>query len=67
MERARFRKKVLRILTNENRLVFTRQRHFCVSLLRKEKKHYFAKLNEKNIIDNREFWQTAKSCLSEKN
>ena len=28
---------------------------------------YFAKLNEKNIIDNRKFWQTVKPFLSEKN
>ena len=53
--------------TNENKLDFTRQRNFCVSLLRKEKKQYFAKLDEKNITVNRKFWQTAKPFLSDKN
>ena len=37
---------------------FTRQKNFCFSLLRKKRKQYFAKLNEKNITDNRKFWQT---------
>ena len=44
-----------------------RQRNFRVSLYRKEKKQYFAKLNEKNITDNRKFCQTVKPFLSEKN
>ena len=60
MERTRFRNRFLKNTTDENRLVFTRQKYFCVSFLRKEKKHYFAKLNEKNITDNSKFWQTAK-------
>ena len=31
------------------------QRNFCLSLLRTEKKEYFANLNEKDITDNRKF------------
>ena len=34
---------------------------------RKEKKQYFAKLNGKNITDNRKAWQTVKPFLSDKN
>ena len=41
--RTRFRNKLLKNPTDENRLAFTRQRNFCVSLL-KEKKQYFAKI-----------------------
>ena len=37
-----------------------------MSLLRKEKKKYFANLNEKDITDNKKFWQTIKPFLSEK-
>ena len=65
--RTRFRNRFLKNPTDENRLVFTRQRNFCVSLLRKEKEQYFAKLNVKNITDNRKFWQTVKLFLSEEN
>ena len=67
MERTRFKNRFLKNPTDENSLAFMRQRNSCVSLLRKEKKQYFAKLNEKNIPDNRKFWQTAKPFLSEKN
>ena len=41
--RTRFRNKFLKNPTDENRLAFTRQRNFCVSLL-KEKKQYLAKI-----------------------
>ena len=67
MERTRFRDRFLKNPTDENRLASTRQINFCVSLLRKEKKQYFAKLNEKHITDNRKLWQTVKPFLSEKN
>ena len=48
----------------KNKLCFTRQKNFCASLLRKEKKQYFAKLNEKNTTDNRTFWETVKPSLN---
>ena len=67
IKRTRFRNRFLKNSTGENRLAFTRQRNFCVSLLRKEKKQYFAKLNENNTTDNRKFWQNVKLFLSEKN
>ena len=40
------------------KLIDNKQRNFCISLLRKEKREYFAKLNEKDIADNRKFWHT---------
>ena len=50
----------------ENKFSYNKQRNWCVSLLRKEKKKYFANLNEKDITDNKNFWQTIKPFLSEK-
>ena len=38
----------------------------CVSLLRKSKKDYFSKLNEKQITDNKRFWKTVKPFSSNK-
>ena len=38
----------------------------CVSLLRKSKKYYFSKLNEKQITDNKSFWKTVKPFSSNK-
>ena len=66
MERTHLRNKFLKNPTNENRLAYTSKINFCVSLLRNEKK-YFANLNEKNITDNKKFWQAVKPFLSEKN
>ena len=34
--------------------------------MRKENKEHFASLNEKDIINNKKFWQTVKPFLSEK-
>ena len=34
--------------------------------MRKEKKEYFAKLNEKGITDNKKFWHTVKPLISDK-
>ena len=67
MERTRLRNKFSKNPTIENKLADTKQRNFCVSLLRKVKREYFANINEKNIIGNRKFWQTVKPFLSEKN
>ena len=67
MERTRLRNKILKNPTIENKLAYTKQRHFCVSLLRKVKREYFANINEENIIENRKFCQTVKPFLSDKN
>ena len=67
MERTRLRNTFLKNPSVANKLAYTKQRNFCVSLLRKVKKEYFANLNEKNITDNRKFWQTVKPFLSQKN
>ena len=67
MERTHLRNTFLKNPIVANKLAYTKQRNFCVSLLRKVKREYFANLNEKNITDNRKFWQTVKTFLSEKN
>ena len=50
-----------------NKLAYKKQRNFCVLLLRKVKRKYFANRSEKNVTDNRKFWQTVKPFLCEKN
>ena len=66
MQRTRFRNRFLKNPTTENRLIYNRQRNFCFSLLRKEKREYFANLNEKDITDSRTFWHIVKAFLSDK-
>ena len=43
--------------TNQRRLIYTKQRNFCLWLLRKEKKAYLASLNDKDINDKIKFWK----------
>ena len=58
MQRTRFRNEFLKNPNDQNKLFYSKKRNYCVSLLRKEKKEYFARLNEKGITDNRKFWHT---------
>ena len=66
IHRTRLRSKFLKNPTDSNKVLYNRQRNYCVSLLRKEKKEYFANLNEKTITDNRKFWHTVKPFVSDK-
>ena len=49
-----------------NRLLYTKQRNSCVSLLRKTKKRYYDNLNKRCVIDNKLFWKAVKPFLSDK-
>ena len=51
--------------SEENRIRYTKQRNFCVSLLRKTKR-YYENLNEKSVIDNKLFWKSVKPLLPDK-
>ena len=46
--------------SEQNRLYYVKQRNYCVSPLWKTKKDYYANLNVKDIIDNKQFWRTVK-------
>ena len=66
MKRTRFRNQFLKNRTDENKSRYTKQRNYCVSLLRKTKTQYYSNLDEKNVTDNKAFWKTAKPFLSYK-
>ena len=66
MTRTKLRNIFLQNKSEENKIRYTKQRNFCVSLLRKTKKQYYQNLNEKSIVDNKLFWKTVKPFLSEK-
>ena len=66
MKRSRLTNNFLKNRTGENKILYTKQKNYCVSLLKKTKKKYFAKLNEKDILDNKLFWKTIKLSLSDK-
>ena len=66
MARTRLRNKFLYNKGEENGKPYAIQRNFCVSFVRKIKKTYYEKLNEKSVIDIKLFWKTAKPFLSHK-
>ena len=66
MNRTRLRNKFLKNRTDENKRKYSKQRNYCVSLLRKTKRIYYNNLNEKNITDNKKFWKTVSPFLSDK-
>ena len=47
-------------------MLYTQQRNYCVSVLRKTKINYYANLNEKKILDNKQFWKVMKPLLFDK-
>ena len=66
MKRSRLRNRFLKNKSLENRVLYTQQRTYCVSVLRKTKIWYCANLNEKKILDNRQFWKVVKPLFSDK-
>ena len=66
MKRSRLRNKYLNNNNGENRKLYSQQRNYCVSLLRKTKKVYYENLDERKVSDNQFFWKTEKPSLSEK-
>ena len=66
MKRSRLRDIYVKNNTDTNRIACIKQRDYCVSLLPKTKKDYYANLNEEDVADNEQFWRTVKPLLSDK-
>ena len=49
-----------------NFIVLVKQRDYCVSLIRKEKKAYYSNPNKRDVTDNKTFWKKVKPLFSEK-
>ena len=66
MKRIRIRNKFVKNRNDYNKREFSKQRNYCVSLVRKSKKLYYSNLDEKKVTDNKFFWKTIKPFLSDK-
>ena len=66
MKRTRLRNKFLKNKNDYNKREFSKQRNYCVSLVRKSKKLYYSNLDEKNVTDDKTFSKTIKLFLSDK-
>ena len=66
MHRSKLKNNYNKNPTEENKILYKRQRNFSVNLLRKEKKKYYNNLDMKIFQDNKKFWQTIKPLFSDK-
>ena len=66
MKRSCLRNIYLKNRSGYDKREYNKQRNYCVSLLRKTKTNYYVNLNEKDLTDNKQFWQTVKPLLSDK-
>ena len=66
MNRTRLRNKYFKHKTFEKKLAYTKQRNYCLSLIRKAKTEYFGNLDEKTVKDNKLFWKSVCPLFSEK-
>ena len=66
IKRSRLPNRFSKNRSEANRTNYIKQCNYCVSLLRKNKKQYYANLNEKGVADNKQFWKTVKLLLSDK-
>ena len=66
MKRRQLRNQYLKNRSESNRLAFSKQCNYCVKLLRKTKRDYYALLNKKDVADEKNFWKTIKPLLYEK-
>ena len=67
MTRSCLTNKFFKTKTDANRKAYNKQRNYCVSLLRREKKSFFNNLDTKKVVDNKSFWRTVKPFFSDKN
>ena len=66
MTRSRLRNKYLKCPSNDNKVNYKKQRNYCTSLFRKEKKTFYDNIDITLITDNKKFWRTVKPFFSEK-
>ena len=66
MKRSQLRIRYLKHKSEFNKNVYNKQWNYCLSLLRKTQKVYYANLDEQDVIDDKQFWKTVKPMLSDK-
>ena len=66
MHRSKLKNKFNKNPSDENKELYRKQRNYCVSLLKREKKNYYNNLDLKIFEDSRKFWQNVKPLFSDK-
>ena len=65
MTRSRLLNRFRQDRTMSSHVAYKKQRNICVKLLRKTKKYFFDNLDVKFVTDNKKFWKTVKTCLTD--
>ena len=60
MTRSRLRNRYNRNPSEENLLLYKKQRNFCVKLSKTTKKDYYKNIKINKVIDNKNFWSKIK-------
>ena len=66
MHRSKLKNNFNKNPTKANKTLYNKQRNFCVSLLKKEKRKYYNNLDLNIFDDNKKFWQRIKPLFSDK-
>ena len=66
MHRSQLKNKFNKNRTEQNKIAYNRQRNYCVSILKKEKRKYYNRLDLKIFKDSKTFWQRVKPLFSDK-
>ena len=66
IKRSKLRNWFLKEKSEASRKACNIQRNYCVNLLKKTKREYFANIKINNIADNKNFWQTVKPLFFDK-
>ena len=66
MTRSRLCNKYLKEKSADSKIAYAKQRNYCVNLLCRTKKKYFANINISSVTDNKKFWETVKRLFSDK-
>ena len=66
MKRSGLFNNFLKNRTEENKILYNRQRNYCVSLLQKSKRRYYENLNIRNVTNNKLFLKSVKPLPSDK-
>ena len=67
MKRSKLKNDYNRNPTESNKMLYNKQRNFCVNLVQREKKKYYNNFDLNILQDNRKFWQRIKPLFPEKN
>ena len=66
MHRSRLKNNFNKNPSDGNKRLYNKQRNFCVSLLKKEKRKYYNNLDVKIFDNNKTFWKRIKPLFSDK-